>query len=34
VELFPLDGRPHLAHVRVEAPDVAAYQVLLQEAAS
>ena len=34
VPLFPLDGRPHLAHVRVEATDVSAYQVLLQEALS
>jgi transposase len=33
VELFPLDGRPHLAHVRVETTDVSAYQVLLQEVA-
>ena len=31
VELFPLDGRPHLAHVRVETTDVAAYQALLEE---
>jgi transposase len=31
VELFPLDGRPHLAHVRVETTDVASYQVLLGE---
>jgi hypothetical protein len=31
VPLFPLDGRPHLAHVRVELTDVSAYQVLLQE---
>jgi hypothetical protein len=31
VELFPLDGRPHLAHVRVEATDVSSYQVLLEE---
>jgi transposase len=30
VELFPLDGRPHLAHVRVETTDVAAYQALLR----
>ena len=29
VELFPLDGRPHLAHVRVETTDVSSYQVLL-----
>ena len=26
VELFPLDGRPHLAHVRVEMTDVSSYQ--------
>ena len=32
VELFPLDGRPHLAHVRVETTDVSSYQVLLKEA--
>ena len=31
VELFPLDGRPHLAHVRVETTDVTCYQVLLAE---
>ena len=31
VQLFPLDGRPHLAHVRVETTDVASYQVLLGE---
>lgn len=31
VELFPLDGRPHLAHVRVETTDVASYQALLSE---
>ena len=31
VELFPLDGRPHLAHVRVEATDVSSYQALLGE---
>jgi len=31
VELFPLDGRPHLAHVRVETTDVASYQALLGE---
>ena len=30
-ELFPLDGRPHLAHVRVETTDVSSYQVLLGE---
>jgi transposase len=34
VELFPLDGRPHLAHVRVEVTDLSAYQVLLEEVAS
>jgi transposase len=32
VELFPLDGRPHLAHVRVETTDVSSYQALLGEA--
>ena len=31
VQLFPLDGRPHLAHVRVETTDVSAYQALLKE---
>jgi transposase len=31
VELFPLDGRPHLAHVRVETTAVATYQALLEE---
>lgn len=31
IELFPLDGRPHLAHVRVEVTDIASYQVLLEE---
>jgi transposase len=31
VELFPLDGRPHLAHVRVETTDVSSYQALLSE---
>ena len=31
LELFPLDGRPHLAHVRVETTDVSSYQVLLRE---
>ena len=30
VPLFPLDGRPHLAHVRVDATDVSAYQALLE----
>ena len=34
VELFPLDGRPHLAHVRVETTRVSAYQALLEEVAS
>lgn len=34
VPLFPLDGRPHLAHVRVEATDVSAYQALLEGVAS
>lgn len=31
VKLFPLDGRPHLAHVRVETTDVSSYQALLGE---
>jgi len=31
VKLFPLDGRPHLAHVRVETTDVTSYQALLEE---
>jgi len=31
IELFPLDGRPHLAHVRVEMTDVSSYQALLEE---
>jgi len=31
VALFPLDGRPHLAHVRVEVTNVSAYQALLDE---
>ena len=31
VALFSLDGRPHLAHVRVETTDVAAYEPLLTE---
>jgi transposase len=31
VEMFSLDGRPHLARVRVEATNVAAYQSLLAE---
>ena len=30
-ELFPLDGRPHLVHVRIETTDVSSYQVLLEE---
>ncbi len=34
VELFPLDGRPHLAHVRVETTDVSSYQTLLSDTAS
>ncbi len=34
VRLFSLDGRPHLACVRVETTPVAAYQALLTEAAS
>lgn len=31
VQLFPLDGRPHLAHVRVEMTNVSSYQALLEE---
>jgi transposase len=31
VALFSLDGRPHLAHVRVETTNVTAYQALLDE---
>jgi len=31
--LFSLEGRPHLAHIRVETTDVAAYGALLSEAA-
>ena len=31
VEIFPLDGRPHLAYVRVETTDVSSYQALLEE---
>jgi transposase len=31
VKLFPLDGRPHLAHVQVETTDVSSYQALLME---
>lgn len=34
LELFSLDGRPHLAWVRVETTDVSSYQALLQEATS
>jgi hypothetical protein len=34
VRLFSLDGRPHLACVRVETTPVAAYQALLEEVAS
>ena len=32
--LFRLEGRPHLAHVRVETTDVSAYQALLEGVAS
>lgn len=32
VELFPLDGRPLLAHVRIETTNVMSYQALLSEA--
>jgi len=31
VKLFSLDGRPHLALIRVAATDVSAYQTLLEE---
>ena len=31
VKLFPLDGRPQLAHVRVETTDVSSYQALLDD---
>ena len=34
IPLFRLDGRPQLAHVRVETTDVAAYAALLTEADS
>jgi len=34
VPLFPLDGRPHLAHVQVETTDVSSYQTLLSDPAS
>lgn len=34
LELFKLDGRPHLAWVRVETTPVSSYQALLTEAAS
>ena len=34
VELFSLDGRPHLASVHVETTSVTAYQVLLEEVTS
>ena len=34
VQLFPLDGRPHLAHVQVETTDVSSYQTLLSDPAS
>lgn len=30
VALFPLDGRPHLAHVSVDVTNVSAYQALLE----
>lgn len=33
-ELFSLDGRPHLAHVRVETTEVSSYQALLEEVTS
>jgi transposase len=33
VELFSLDGRPHLAQVRVETTDISSYQALLNEVA-
>ena len=32
LELFKLDGRPHLAWVRVETTQVSSYQALLTEA--
>lgn len=34
VKLFPLDGRPQLAHVHVETTDVSSYQVLLTDLSS
>jgi hypothetical protein len=34
VALFRLDGRPHLAHVRIEATNLSAYQALLEGVAS
>lgn len=34
VPLFALDGRPHLAHVRVEVTSLSAYQALLEGVAS
>jgi hypothetical protein len=34
VPLFPLDGRPHLAHVHVETTDVSSYQTLLSDSAA
>ena len=34
VEIFSLDGRPHLAYVRVETTDVSSYQALLEEVSS
>jgi transposase len=34
IELFSLDGRPHLAWVRIETTKVSSYQALLEEATS
>ncbi len=34
VKLFPLDGRPQLAHVHVETTDLSSYQVLLTDLSS
>ncbi len=34
IELFSLDGRPHLAWVRIETTKVSSYQALLEEAIS
>ena len=34
IELFSLDGRPHLAWVRIETTKVSSYQALLQETTS